>query len=222
MQEILLLKIMRFWRRLPSFTMLSEVVNLRVENNPALTQFPEFADIQEIYESFVVRSNASIETLTTLTSTASTMTALRVATVDIEISNNAKLTSFEGLPDIEFIWSLNISGNPKLTSLPDFPELTTIDNDLVISNNAELTALPSFAFLQFIDGVLTIEDNAKLSSCCGIFLFKDKASTTISGNAAGCSVAEITANCRMLTPEHPRPYRPCRSWKCLLIRLRPM
>ena len=187
---------------LPSFTKLSEIVNLRVENNPLLTLFPEFADIQEIYESFVVRSNASLETLTTLTSTASAETTLRVATIDIEISNNAKLTSFEGLPDIEFIWSLNISGNDKLTSLPDFPELTIIDNDLVISDNAELTALPAFPLLEVIDGVLTIEDNAKLSSCCGIFVFKDKASTTISGNATGCSVAEITTDCRMLTPEH--------------------
>jgi hypothetical protein len=107
----------------------------------------------------------------------------------VEIGNNAKLTSLEGLsglvsldaaltiednpvlPDLRGLERLervdhwvDVLRNPSLVSLGGLDALTSTKG-LLIMECAELTTLRALAALSLVDGSLAVQDNVRLPTC---------------------------------------------------------
>lgn len=95
----------------------------------------------------------------------------------LEIVNNPKLTSLEGLKKVFRIWDhVTVSNNALLKNVDGLRGLQEVYSNtnasLTISNNASLTNLDGFYNLEYLQGdghTLTVTDNPSLVSTCGIY-----------------------------------------------------
>lgn len=146
---------------------------LKINNNPQLQYFPLFQVLSEIRGPISISGNDALETIEPLSGINSCH--------GLDISNNASLTSLNGLIDMQNIndSSLNISSNPNLTSLEGIHNINP--NSI---------------------GSLNLYSSSSLSLCsysniCTYLL--NGGVSNISGNAFGCeTISSILSNCNNL------------------------
>ena len=121
-----------------------------------------------------------------------------------DLSITGALTSFPNFAALEVVeGSITISGlsDASLAALTDiFPVLAEVTGDLLIQDNTHVESITGFGVIGSIGGNFTVSGNTNLATCCdlrpAIDLVTIGATTTISGNAAGCSTpTELTNTC---------------------------
>jgi hypothetical protein len=85
----------------------------------------------------------------------------------IEIIGNDNLTSIGGLSAVPnfSLYSLNISNNAKLPTLEGLNHLTAIASNALIASNSVLSSLRALGSLHSIAGSLSVTDNIALPTC---------------------------------------------------------
>ena len=178
-------------------------LDLNIDANTSLTTLPTFSALKGVGEDIFISSNPALRTV-------SGFEALTVINETITIGSfsgtrNTLLETVSGFGALKRIGDcLNVVSNPALTTINSFPALETIGYDLWFDNNIKLTTVSGFGSLMRIGRTFLIRDNVALSSCCALLRFVDgtvdPGSTTISGNATGCSTkAQITTDCTPTT-----------------------
>jgi hypothetical protein len=101
--------------------------------------------------------------------TAIDMAAPLAVTNTVDIENNTKLTSLDGLqlPDdascLTYLKSLDITANPALTDLGGAAHLMCVSGAVTIQNNVELTEI-RLDSAQRLEGGIKIADNTRVTS----------------------------------------------------------
>ena len=168
---------------------------LFISNNNVLTALPTFSTLTTIEE-------VTIQNNTALTAFSGFEALTEITKRELFITSNAKLETIAGFDVLESVErDFNISGNPLLTTLPTFNALTSVGRNFTITGNTALTIVSGFGVLATITGDFSVRGNTQLASCCGLLSIADGSlvptgTTTIENNASGCNnKTEITSDC---------------------------
>lgn len=110
----------------------------------SLTSLPPFSNLASVGRLLI-----SASALTSINSFNS-LTNVSIGGENIQISNNANLTSINGFNSIEVAPTINISNNANLTSINGFNALNTDKQDVIINSNPQLTIINAFHSLDSI------------------------------------------------------------------------
>ena len=176
--------------------------SLNINFHPALMSISGFSALISIGRNLNIGDNAVLTTLPDFDALESVGKGFIGLAQGIRISINGRLTtlpSFEALTSVET--DVSIGNNPTLTTISGFEKLASIGRDIIITGNVVLATISGFTALTSLGGNFTVQNNTLLASCCGLLGITDNSitvggTTTISGNAAGCSSEEeILVDC---------------------------
>ncbi|MBP8811412.1 MAG: hypothetical protein KBG48_22045 [Kofleriaceae bacterium] len=102
---------------------------------------------------------------------------------DLILRDNSRLTSLDGLVDIDVGGDLTVEGNARLTDLTGL-EATTSLGALTIRDNAALETLGGLADLATVTGAVVIEGNPRLDSLAGLGALRRAGAVSIVDNDA--------------------------------------
>lgn len=175
-----------------------------IRENNSLTSFSGLGKLSKIGKSIYLIKNSALTEITGLQ---------HVTTLgeSIYIYDNDALTSLDGLNNIAYALDLNISNNASLSSLSgleNIKNLDTIWGGIQIRDNGALTSLSGIDSIDFSNlHRLIIVGCPNLSTCavkvvCDYLESGIGAPADISANSSGCnSVGEVEAACSLVSVE---------------------
>lgn len=89
---------------------------------------------------------------------------------DLEIGNNAALTTLDGLNNINSVgYNLVVIDNPVLTNLDGLINVTSVGHILEVRYNDTLTTLDGLSNITSVGSNLSVNGNSSLNSFCGLY-----------------------------------------------------
>ncbi len=169
----------------------SQIVNLNGMNS-ITTIGGDFtvsnSDMQDISSTSLQTVSGEINITQNASLTSMSLSGLVTAGQDILIDNNDALSTISGFNSLTSAnGSVTISGNNALTSLSPFTNLTSITQDLVFTGNG-LTAISGFPGLQTIGGTLQITSSGSLTALSGFTAANSIGALQVQSNANLASI----------------------------------
>ena len=168
-----------------------------IRGNPLLTSLDGIKYVKNVEGELRISDNAALADITldelvsattiTIANTGATRVDLgSLQTVGrIEIANNPKLATFDGLAAQRIQGDFVLRGNPALQTLGNVGAIQRIEGSLTIDGMNGVKNLDAFSGLQFITSSLTITNNTTLDSVARMARLSGIGTTvTVTGNAA--------------------------------------